>query len=74
VIWNKNKILFLLFFNFFLTSALTNGHFQEKFFSLFSFHPLVHHLHCKYGAPTPAKHDEKINIFRPVSEQNFIPE
>jgi hypothetical protein len=28
---------------------------------------------CKYGAPWQAKH-EKINVFRPVSEQNFIPE
>jgi hypothetical protein len=43
-----------------------------KKFSLFLFHPL-HHLHCKYGAPKQAKHD-KINVFRPVSEQNFIPE
>jgi hypothetical protein len=41
--------------------------------SLFLFHPPLHHLHCKYGAPKHAKH-EKINVFRPVSEQNFIPE
>jgi hypothetical protein len=27
----------------------------------------------KYGAPRQAKH-EKINVFRPVSQQNFIPE
>jgi hypothetical protein len=33
----------------------------------------LHHLHCKYGAPKQAKH-EQINVFRPVSEQNFIPE
>jgi hypothetical protein len=41
--------------------------------SLFLFNPPLHHLHCKYGAPKQAKH-EKINVFRPVSEQNFIPE
>jgi hypothetical protein len=44
-----------------------------KFVSLFLFHPPLHHLHCKYGAPKQAKHD-KINVFKPVSEQNFIPE
>jgi hypothetical protein len=43
------------------------------FFSLFLFHPLLHHLHCKYGAPKQAKH-EKIHVFGPVPEQNFIPE
>jgi hypothetical protein len=42
-------------------------------FSLFLFHPPLHHLHCKYVAPKQAKH-EKINVFRPISEQNFIPE
>jgi hypothetical protein len=35
-------------------------------FSLFLFHPPLHHLHCKYGAPKQAKH-EKINVFKPVS-------
>jgi hypothetical protein len=44
-----------------------------KCFSLVLFHPLLHHLHCKYGAPKQAKH-EQINVFWPVSEQNFIPE
>jgi hypothetical protein len=44
-----------------------------KLFSLFLFHPPLHHLHYKYGAAKQAKH-EKINVFRPVSEQNFIPE
>jgi hypothetical protein len=45
-----------------------------KLFSLFLFHPLLlRHLHCKYGAPKQAKH-EKIYVFRPLSEQNFIPE
>jgi hypothetical protein len=39
----------------------------------FLFHPPLHHLHCKYGAPKQAKR-KKINVFRPVSEQNFIPE
>jgi hypothetical protein len=36
----------------------------------------INHLHCKYGAPKQAKHEnmKKINVFRPVSEQNFIPE
>jgi hypothetical protein len=42
-------------------------------FSLFFFHPPLHHLHCKYGAPKQAKY-EQINVFRPISEQNFIPE
>jgi hypothetical protein len=46
---------------------------KKKLFSLFLFHPSLHHLHCKYGAPKQAKH-EQINVFRPVSEQNFIPE
>jgi hypothetical protein len=49
---------------------------KKKKFSLFLFHPPLHHLHChdcKYGAPRQAKL-EKINVFRPVSEQNFIPE
>jgi hypothetical protein len=46
---------------------------MKKIFSLFLFHPPLHHLHCKYGATRQAKH-EKINVFRPVSGQNFIPE
>jgi hypothetical protein len=48
---------------------------EINLFSLFLFHPPLHHLHCKYGAPNQAKH-EQINVFRPVSEQNFdfIPE
>jgi hypothetical protein len=48
---------------------------EIKLFSLFLFHPPLHHLHCKYGAPKLEKH-EKINVFtgRPVSKQNFIPE
>jgi hypothetical protein len=44
---------------------------ENSFFNLFLFHPPLHHLHCKYGALKQAKH-EKINVFRPVSEQNFI--
>jgi hypothetical protein len=44
-----------------------------KFFSLFLFHSPLHHLHCKYGAPKQAKH-EQINVFRAISEQKFIPE
>jgi hypothetical protein len=49
---------------------------REKiyFFSLFLFHPPLHHLSCKYGAPRQAKHETKINVFRPTSEQNVIPE
>jgi hypothetical protein len=48
--------------------------FMNLLFFLFFFNPPpLHHLHCKYGAPKQAKH-EKINVFRPVSEQNFIPE
>jgi hypothetical protein len=42
---------------------------KKKKISLFLFHPPLHHLHCKYGAPKQAKH-EQINVFRPVSEQN----
>jgi hypothetical protein len=30
-------------------------------------------MYNKYGAPKQAKH-EKINVFRPISEQSFIPE
>jgi hypothetical protein len=44
-----------------------------KKFSFFLFPPPLHHLHCKYGAPKQVKH-EQINVFRPVSEQNLIPE
>jgi hypothetical protein len=51
-----------LFFTF-PTSAL-----KINLFSLFLFHPPLHHLHCKYGAPKQAKHE------RPVSKQNFIRE
>jgi hypothetical protein len=36
----------------------------------FLFHPPLHHLYCKYGAPKQAKH-EQINVFWPVSE-NFL--
>jgi hypothetical protein len=50
-------------FIFYLFSALR----PKKLPFLFLFHP---HLH---GAPKQAKH-EKINVFRPVSEQHFIPE
>jgi hypothetical protein len=39
----------------------------------FLFHPPLHHFPCNYGAPRQANH-EKINIFRLVSEQSFIPE
>jgi hypothetical protein len=47
---------------------------NKIFFILFIFiPPPLHHLHCKYGAPKQAKH-EQINVFRPISEQNFIPE
>jgi hypothetical protein len=42
-------------------------------FSLCLFHLPLHHLHCKYGAPKQAKR-EQIDVFWPVSEQNFIPE
>jgi hypothetical protein len=33
-----------------------------EFFSLFLFHPPLHHLHCKYGAAKQTTH-EKINVF-----------
>jgi hypothetical protein len=46
---------------------------KKKKFSLFLFHPPLNHFHCKYGTPKQAKH-EQINVFRPVSEQNLIPE
>jgi hypothetical protein len=67
-----------MFFNFYLFPDLRpkKFNFHEKkrnLFSLFLFHPPLHHLPCKYGAPRQAKH-EKINVFGPVSEQNFIPE
>jgi hypothetical protein len=66
VIWNKNK--------FFSDLPKEIAIFMNKnCFSLFLFHPPLHHFHCKYGAPKQVKH-EKINVFRPVSEQNFIPE
>jgi hypothetical protein len=56
VIWNKNKILF---FTFFPTSALKIAIFmKEKKISLFLFHPPLHHLPCKYGAPRQAKHEK----------------
>jgi hypothetical protein len=73
VIWNKNKIL--LFFTFIPTSALKKIaiFMKKKMFFKFLLHPPLHHLQCKYGAPKQAKH-EQINAFRPVSEQNFIPE
>jgi hypothetical protein len=59
-----------------MTSALKNYHFhgQKLNFVLYFYSILLYIiLHCKYGAPKQAKH-EKINVFRPVSEQNFIPE
>jgi hypothetical protein len=57
VIWKKNKILF---FSFFPTSALKIAIFMKKinFCSLFLFHPPLHHLPCKYGAPRQAKHEQ----------------
>jgi hypothetical protein len=67
-IWNKNKTFYFIFY-LFPTSALK----KLPFFSLFLFHPPLHHLPCKYGAPKQAKH-EKINVLRPVPEQNFFPE
>jgi hypothetical protein len=71
VIWNKNTFSF---FTFFPTSALKKIaiFMRKKMFSLFLFHPPLHHCHCKYGAPKQAKH-EQINVFGPDSEQNFIP-
>jgi hypothetical protein len=73
VIWNKNKIK--IKFNFLIFFYLCHKKiaiFMKKIkkFSLFLFHPPLHHLHSKYGAPKQAKH-ENINVFRPVSEQNF---
>jgi hypothetical protein len=70
----------LIFFDFFdflpfyrpPPENICNFH-EKKLFSLFLFHPPLHHLHFKYGATKQAKR-EKINVFRPVSEQNFIPE
>jgi hypothetical protein len=64
VIWNKNKILYFAFF--------PDPRPNKKLKLIFFLSPL-HHLHCKYGAPKQAKH-EQINVLRPVSEQNFIPE
>jgi hypothetical protein len=70
VIWNKNNILF---FSDLRPKTIAIFRKKIKYFSLFLFHPPLHHLHCRYGAPKQAKH-EAINVFRPVSEQNFIPE
>jgi hypothetical protein len=70
VIWIgiKIKFYFLPFFRIAIFMKKNNN-----FVSLFLFQPPLHHLHCKYGAPMQAK-NEKMNVFRPVSEQNFIPE
>jgi hypothetical protein len=74
VIWNKNYFLnFFYLFSNLRPKKIAIFMNKIKFFSLFLFHPPLHHLHCKYGAPKQAKH-EQINVFRPVSEQNFIPE
>jgi hypothetical protein len=73
VVWNKNKILFFYLFSDLRPKKITISMKEIKFLSLFLFHPPLHHPHSKYGAPKQANH-EKINVFRPVSEQNFIPE
>jgi hypothetical protein len=63
-----------IFIIFYLFSDLRPKNEKNYFFLyLFLFRPPLHHLHCKYGAPKQAKH-EQINVLRPVSEQNFIPE
>jgi hypothetical protein len=54
-------------------SDIKKFHLHEKKMSLLLFYPPLHNLPCKFGAPRQAKH-EKINVFRPVSEQIFIPE
>jgi hypothetical protein len=74
VIWNQNNFFLLLLSDLRpkKIAIFTIKKKKIKLFSLFLFHPL-HHLHCKYGAPKQAKH-EQINVFRAVSEQNFIPE
>jgi hypothetical protein len=45
---------------------------KNNFLSLFYSTLLYIIFTVKYGAPKQAKH-EQINVFRPVSEQNFIP-
>jgi 16S rRNA G527 N7-methylase RsmG len=60
VIWNKNKTIYL-----FDLRPKKIIFFKNIYSNL--------HLQCKYGVPKQAKH-ERINVFRPVSEQNFIPE
>jgi hypothetical protein len=47
---------------------------RKKKKNLFLFHPPLHHLHCKYGAPKQENMKKKKSLYMPVSEQNFIPE
>jgi hypothetical protein len=35
-----------------------------NFFLYFLFHPPLHHLHCKYGAPKQAKHENYLDLFQ----------
>jgi hypothetical protein len=45
---------------------------KKKRFSLFLFHHL-HHLHCKYGAPKPAKHEQNKTLFQNIFLFLFCP-
>jgi hypothetical protein len=60
VIWNLKNLIIFYRFSDLRPKKIAIFINKIKLFSLFVFHPPLHHLHCKYGAPKQAKH-EKIN-------------